>query len=177
MLIRINQFSRTFPLWPQNLNYGDASPLTPTLKIIESSSLLNYNVKNIGSPPPHQHEFQNRFENKFKQLPMLTYGPLPKQVHPTCAWLTEMWLPQLPQLRPPLSGGRIPALGCNWRRGKRVCPPDLAVSGTRLGRIRVCLVCSTYMWFLFGFGKNGLMQLVFLNRNFDISNQHTTLAL
>ena len=119
---------------------------------------------------PNTHEFQNIFKNEFKQLPVLTYGPLPKKVHPTCAWLTEMWLPQLPQLRPPLSGGRIPALGCNRRRGKRVCPPDLAVSGTRLGGIRVCLVCSTYMWFLFGFGKNGWMQLLFLNLNFHISN-------
>ena len=109
---------------------------------------------------------------------MLTYGPLPKKVHPTCAWLTEMWLPQLPQLRPPLSGGRIPALGCNRRRGKRVCPPDLAVSGTRLRGIRVCLVYVQHTCdFFLGLGKILMMQLVFLNRNFDISNQHTTLAL
>ena len=85
---------------------------------------------------------------------MLTYGPLPKKVHPTCAWLTEMWLPQLPQLRPPLSGGRIPALGCNRRRGKRVCPPDLVVSGTRLGGIRVCLVYVQHTCdFFLGLGK------------------------
>ena len=103
---------------------------------------------------PNTHEFQNIFKNEFKQLPVLTYGPLPKKVHPTCAWLTEMWLPQLPQLRPPLSGGRIPALGCNRRRGKRVCPPDLAVSGTRLRGIRVCLVYVQHTCdFFLGLGK------------------------
>jgi hypothetical protein len=75
MLIRINQFSRTFPLGPQNLNYGDASPLTPTLKIIESSSLLNYNVKNIGSFPLINMNFKTDLKTNSNNCLCLPMGP------------------------------------------------------------------------------------------------------
>jgi len=48
---------------------------------------------------------------------------MPKGVPPTGAWFTEMWLTQLPQWRPPLSGGRVHAWDVTDAEVKGFVPP------------------------------------------------------